>query len=153
MAQFHFRLATLLKLRQSQRDERRLELAEALRAEDMVQEHFDAVRTEWEMLKRHCRKAAGPGAVDVDRLLEAQRYELTLRSRQQQLTEQLARLAEEIQRRHAALVNANREVKMLEKLRDQQAARHRHKENRIAIKQLDEIAQQRATAVIMESKS
>jgi flagellar FliJ protein len=148
MAKFHFRLTTLLRLRKAERDERRLELSEALRAADILQGQWELVRAEWEWLKGHCRKAAGPGVVDVDRLLEAQRYELTLRSRQQRLTEQRARLDEEIERRRTALTAADREVKMLEKLRDHQAARHRGEEERRAIKQLDEVAGQRAVAAM-----
>jgi flagellar protein FliJ len=153
MAVFHFRMTTLLRLRETDRDERRLELSEALRAEDILREQMDIIHAEWEWLKSRCRKAAGPGAVDVDHLLEAQRYELTLRAQEQRLTEQHARLMEEIERRRAALVAADREVKILEKLREHQAERHRREEERLAIKQLDEIAGQRAAAVMRESES
>ncbi|MBN2579312.1 MAG: flagellar export protein FliJ [Pirellulales bacterium] len=148
MPKFHFRLATLLKLRQAERDQRRRELSEALRADDVLQEQLRVVHAEEQWLKNQCRKAAGPGAVDVDCLLEAQRYEWTLRIQERRLTEQKAQLAEEIERRRAALVAADREVKILEKLRDHQAERHRQEENRRDIKQLDEIAQRRAVAVL-----
>jgi flagellar FliJ protein len=153
MPKFHFRLLTLLKLRQAERDRRRLELSEALRAEDILREQLRIIHAESVWLKNHCRQAAGPGLVDVDRLLEAQRYELTLRAQQQRLSEQKARLAEEIERRRAALVAADREVKILEKLRDHQAERHRRDENRREIKQLDEIARQRAVALMGERES
>jgi flagellar protein FliJ len=149
MPRFHFRLKTLLKLRENDRDGRRLELAEALRAEDILQEQLRILRAEAAWLMNHCRKAAGPGRVDVDRLLTAGRYELTLRSQERQLLEQQERLAEEIERRRAALATANREVKILEKLRDRQAERHRHEEDSRAQKQLDEIAQQRAVAAMI----
>jgi flagellar export protein FliJ len=111
------------------------------------------LRAEAAWLKNHCRKAAGPGRVDVDRLLTAGRYELTLRAQQQQLLERQARLAEEIERRRGALTAANREVKILEKLRDRQAERHRREEDSRAQKQLDEIAQQRAVAAMIGDES
>jgi flagellar export protein FliJ len=149
MTRFHFRLKTLLKLRENDRDGRRLELTEALRAEDILNEQMAIVRAEADWLKNQCRKAAGPGRVDVDRLLTAGRYELTLRAQERQLLDQQARLAEEIERRREALAAANREVKVLEKLRDRQAERHRREEDSRAQKQLDEIAQQRAVAAMI----
>jgi len=123
MTRFRFRLASVLKLREAARDERRAELA--------------GLRGEW-------RAAAGPGVVDVDRLLDGQRYELLLRAYRRQIDAQRSMLAPEIERRRQAVVQANREVRVLEKLRDRQAQRHRAEEERQLTKQLDEIAQQRA---------
>ena len=144
MAKFEFRLATLLRLREATRDERRTELAEAYRADNVLQEHLGHVGQELNWLQAQCRKAAGPGTVDVDRLVEAQRYEITLRARQGQLTQQREAVGAEIDRRRQALVGADREVRLLEKLREKQARRHREEENRQEIKQLDEVAGQRA---------
>jgi flagellar FliJ protein len=141
MAKFKFRLATLLRLRESARDERRAELAEAYRVDDLLRQRFDELSAELEAARQQCRRAAGPGTVDVDRLLEAQRYELTLRFQQGQLEQQRKAVAAEIERRRAALVEANREVRVLEKLRDNQSDRHRQEEGRREIKQLDEVAQ------------
>ena len=45
MARFKFQLATLLRLREATRDERRAELAEAFRADDvLVEQQEDATR-------------------------------------------------------------------------------------------------------------
>lgn len=143
MAKFKFRLATLLRLRETTRDGRRAELAEAYRVDDLLRRRFDELSSEIEAARGQCRRAAGPGTVDVDRLLEAQRYELTLRSQQGQLEQQRKGVAAEIERRRATLVEANREVRVLEKLRDTQSDRHRQEEDRREIKQLDEVAQRR----------
>ena len=145
MAKFKFRLATLLRLREATRDERRAELAEAYRADDLLQDHLDRVGRELSRLQAQCRKVAGPGTVNVDRLVEAQRYEVTLRAQQSQLAGQREAVRAEIDRRRQALLAADRDVRLLEKLREKQAQRHRQEENRREIKELDEVAGQRTT--------
>ena len=144
MAKFKFRLATLLRLREAARDDRRSQLAEAYRVDDVLQARLGEVSQQLAGLRVHCRKVAGPGAVDVDRLVEAQRYELALRAHQSQLNQQREAVSAEIERRRQALVDANRDVRVLEKLREKQVRRHRQEENRREVKLLDEVAGRRA---------
>jgi flagellar protein FliJ len=146
MARFKFRLATLLKLREATRDERRAELAQAYRADDVLRDHSEQVQTELNSLREQCRNAAGPGTIDLDRLIEAQRYEIILKAQQRHLNEQRGRLAAEIERRRVALLAANREVRVLEKLREHQAEQYKQEENRLDIKRLDEVARLQAMA-------
>jgi flagellar export protein FliJ len=145
MAKFKFRLATLLRLREATRDERRAELAEAYRADDVLREHLDRLGQELGRLQAQSRQVAGPGTVDVDRLVEVQRYEVTLRAQQNRLAGQREAVRAEIDRRRQALLAADRDVRLLEKLREKQVRRHRQEEHRREIKQLDEVAGQRAT--------
>ena len=146
MARFKFRMATLLKLREAARDERRAELAQAYRADDVLSEQLQQVQAELSALEERCRKAAGPGTIDIDRLIEAQRYEIILKVQQGNLNEQRGRLAAEIERRRVALLAANREVRILEKLREHQIEQHNQAENRLEIKRLDEVARLQAVA-------
>jgi flagellar FliJ protein len=141
MAKFKYRMATLLRLRESARDERRIQLAQAYRAEEMLRSRQQQVAEELVALAGRIRTAAGPGAVDVDRLLDAQRFELVLKARQQQLAAQQEQIRAETQRRRQALVEANREVQVLEKLRERQFQRWRDEENRRETRRLDEVAQ------------
>jgi flagellar FliJ protein len=141
MAKFKFRLTTLLRLRETTRDERRAELAQAYGVDDVLRDRLERVGREVERIRRECREAAGPGEVDVDRLAEAQRYELALRAQQTQLVRQRETVAAEIQRRRQALLDANRDVRVLEKLRDKQADAHRAAEDRREARRLDEAAQ------------
>lgn len=140
MATFKFRLATLLRLREETRDQRRAELAEAYHADDLLRQQIQEADEAISELLDQCRKAAGPGVVDIDRLVAAGRYELTLRAQQKELAGQRERVVAEIQRRRQTLVEANREVRVLEKLREKQARRYREKENRLEVKRLDEVA-------------
>jgi flagellar protein FliJ len=146
MARFKFRMATLLKLREAARDERRSELAQAYRADDVLAEHLEQVRVELNALVNQCRKAVGPGTINIDRLIEAQRYEIILKVRQQGLNEQRGKLAAEIERRRVALLAANRDVRILEKLRERQVEQYNQAENRLDIKRLDEVARLQALA-------
>ena len=146
MARFKFRMATLLKLREATRDERRTELAQAYRADEVLSINLDQVQTELIALEDQCRKAAGPGKIDIDRLIEAQRYEIILKVQQRSMKEQRGRLAAEIERRRVALLAANREVRILEKLREHQIEQHNQAENRLDIKRLDEVARLQAVA-------
>ncbi len=140
MAKFHFRLATLLRLGESVRDERRAQLAEAYRADELLERHEAMLAEELDALRAACRQAVTPGRVDLDRIVETQRYELTLRAQQKHFAQQRTTVAGEIERRRETLLDANREVRVLEKLRERQAERHRHEEARRDLRQLDDVA-------------
>ena len=140
MARFKFRLATLLRLREATRDERRSELAEAFRADDLLEQQQGELGTELGELKSRYRAAAEPGTVHIDRLVEVQRYEVTLKAQQTQLAKQREVVAAEIERRRQVLIGADRDVRVLEKLREKQALRHRREEDRRENKRLDEVA-------------
>ncbi len=150
MATFKFRLATLLRLRETARDDRRSELAEAFRVDDALSEQVDDIERKRVQVRRECQQAASPGTVDIDRLVEAQRFELSLKAQRGNLDQQRQAVAEEIQRRRDRLIEANREVRVLEKLRGKQETRHRRDENRREVKVLDEVAAQRAAREVVQ---
>ncbi len=144
MAKFRFRLATLLRLGESVRDERRARLAEAYRADELLEQHEAALAEELASLRTACRSTVMPGSVNLDRMVETQRYELVLRAQQKHFAQQREAVAGEIERRREALMAANREVRVLEKLRERQEQRHRHEEARRDLRQLDEATAARA---------
>lgn len=140
MTKFKFRLETLLRLRGTARDERRSQLAQAYRADEILKQRQQLLENDLNELIQQSREASQPGPLDVDRLLESRRYELVIKSQQQLVGQQQEALEAEIQRRREALVEANREVRVLEELRRKQLDRHRLGEARQEIKQLDETA-------------
>ena len=140
MGRFRFRLATLLRLHEATRDQRRGQLAEAFRAEEALRHRLSELEYDLTEMKRHYRQSAAAGALDVDRLIDAQRYELVLMAEQQVIEKQGQALAAEIEKRREALVAADRDVRVLEKLRESQAQRHQTEEGLLEIKQLDEMA-------------
>lgn len=143
MSKFKFRMATLLKLRESARDERRAQLAQAFRADELIQQEQQRLEGELTAVLDRARRAAGPGEINVDQLLEAQRFEMVLKAQRQHLAQQQEMVRAEIERRRQALVEANREVQIMEKLRERQFEHWRDEENRQDIKRLDEAAQTR----------
>ena len=140
MATFQFRLATLLKLREATRDERRTELAQALRADDLLQQRQVELARELNALQGDQRTQASGMTLDVDWLLDAQRYGLVLHLEQQQLATERSTIAQEIDKRRQALLEADREVRILEKLREVQRDRYRTAQDGLLMKQLDEVA-------------
>ena len=140
MSKFKFRLSTLLRLRETTRDECRTELAQAYRADEIVEREQERLAAEAVKLESESRSAASPGQLDVDRLLETRRYCLVLEAQGKNASGQREVIAEEIEQRRRKLVESNREVRVLEELRDRQKGRHRDNENRLEIKALDEVA-------------
>jgi flagellar protein FliJ len=144
MANFTFRPATLLRLREARRDERRTRLADAQRAEQLIVGRIAELDAELEALRRRCLDAARPGnTVDVDLLTDAARYEMILKLQRQSADQQRQAVLAEVQRRRAALVAADREVRVLEKLRETQRRRFDEEEARKEVKRLDEVAMSR----------
>lgn len=140
MSKFKFRLATLLRLRETARDQRRSQLAEAYEAEEILRQHQRRVGDQVDELMRQCREVSGPGELNLDRLLNARRYEVTLRLEQQDLSQKHQAVLAEVERRREALVAANRAVRVLELLRDRQREQHLEEERIRQIKELDEVA-------------
>jgi flagellar export protein FliJ len=141
MARFTFRMATLLKLRESARDERQAQLVKARQAADILRRQRETLEQEAQRLDQQSRNAVRPGPIDVDRLLHSRRYELLLRVQQQDLLQRQQVVDAELARRQQALVEANREVRVLELLREKQWVRHRDEEARQEMKEIDEVAQ------------
>jgi flagellar export protein FliJ len=140
MAKFKFRLETLQKVREATRDERRVALAEAFRAAELLAAMREELAAEEAELRDVQRSAAAGRYLDVNRLVEAQRYELLLRSRGEELAKQAALLAAEIERRRRTLVEADRDVRVLDKLDERQRREHARRQARLEARQLDEAA-------------
>src|SRR5262245_40052555 len=122
---FHFRLQTLLRLRLAERDQRRADLAKAIRAEEMLRGEDEVLVRQQSQAAARGRELKSPGAADVDLLLQTHRYEVVLAAQRRQLAAQIAQVQAEAERRRLALVEADRQVRVLEKLRERQAAAYR----------------------------
>jgi flagellar export protein FliJ len=140
MSAFRFRLETLLRLRIAERDERRADLAKALRAEELLFDQQRQLAAEQAAVLVATREQNTPGEANVDGLLQNSRYLLVLRARGQQLTQQMAQVAAEVERRRQSVVEADRQVRVLEKLRERQMRAHADAQLRQEVKQLDEAA-------------
>jgi len=142
MGRFQFRLESLLRLREAEREQRRIELAEAFNAETVLQDQTDQIMQHIHEMTLRARVCCSPGTVDIDALLDAQRFRAILDSQATVLQQKSRQLGQEIQRRREALVEADRQVRMLEKLRERKRDEYQAAELREEMKQLDEIAVQ-----------
>jgi flagellar protein FliJ len=140
MAKYKFRLNTLQKVREAHRDQQRGSLAEAFRAEQVLAENRSELIAEENELRELQRSAADGQYLDVNRLIEAQRYELLLKAQSQELAKQALLLAAETERRRQTLVEADREVRVLELLDERHHRAHDREEQRAETKRLDDVA-------------
>jgi flagellar FliJ protein len=137
---FRFRLETLLRLRLAERDQRRAELAKALRAEELLHGEERTLEDRQIEAAARSRQLKLPGAANVDALLETHRYEIVLAAQRRQLKQQISQVEAETERRRQALVEADRQLRVLEKLRERQAAAWNKAAERQEVKQFDEMA-------------
>ena len=140
MSVFRFRLETLLRLRTAERDQRRADLAKALRAEQVLLQDLAQLEAEQMEVVVALRECSVPGAADVDALQRTSRYQIVLKARQGQLQSQLAQVRAEAERRRLALVEADRHVRVFEKLRERQQSAYRSRQLLLEVKELDEVA-------------
>lgn len=139
MAKFKFRLATLLKLREATRDECRGVYIDALRAVDVLRSQQASLEDELRTLR--AARQTRQGVLDIDLLIQSSQHELVLRAQADLLDKQSAEVQEEAERRRTKLMEADREVKVLEKLRARQQERFQKEQNRKEAGALDEVSQ------------
>ncbi len=149
MEAFRFRLQTVLRLRIATRDERRAELGRAQRAAEVLSEQRDKLAADAAANHESTRrlmtgKYLSGGGVSIDGLLNAHRHALVLKSQIAQLTQQQQQVAAEIARRQSVLVEADREVRVLEKLQERQQSEYEQLALAQEQRDLDEIALVRA---------
>ena len=135
-----------MKLRIAARDERRKSLADALRAESIVSEQITSMEKDIAAAREASRAAASPGLIQVERLLSFNRHELLLDANRRALIKQKEKIAEEAEIRRRALVEADRDVKALEKLRQRYDRERLIAEDRREQAELDQTALLRSFA-------
>ena len=140
MARFNFRLKTLMKIREATRDERALNLAEAVKAEQTLDAQASQFHGQVHDLQQEYRNLTQERMVDVDRLLDVQRYQQILRAQREDLLQKKAMVTTEVQRRRQLLLEADQEVRVLEKFREKKWQRFQVEEKKIVQKELDEVA-------------
>lgn len=150
MAEFHFRLAAVLRIREQERDEKRQELIQAVTARDILEQHRQGLEEERRILGEKLRQSLAQGKIDADQMLAWRRYEMLLNVQREQVQKQIETVEQEIEKRQAVLREANRAVKALELLRDRQMEEFNRAERRKEMKRLDETAARIARFGIQE---
>ncbi len=137
-----FRLQTVARLREERRDAARAQLADALRAAEVLEDkRQDLARLFDELLeaRRHAASRA-----DTSWLMSAGRYELVLRADEKTLNANIAAVEQEIDRRRQHVAEADRDLRAIEVLRERAELEAKREAARREAKVLDEFASRAA---------
>ncbi|GAA4424783.1 flagellar FliJ family protein [Bremerella cremea] len=140
MAKFRFRLETYLRLKMAARDQCRADLAEVLRAEDQLKQHQVDIEREMEEHNTYVRSVSQKGTLNVDLIAASQNEFVFLKALRQEKLNLMQQLQPHIQQRRQALIDADHEVRTLERLKEQKHQQHQQWELALEAKQMDEIA-------------
>lgn len=140
MSKFRFRLETYLRLKIAARDQCRAELAEVMRAEEQLKEHQAGIESDIQDQHAYIRGLTQAGALNVDLITASQREVMFLKALQIEKQQLMLKLRPHIQQRQQALIDADHEVRTLEKLKEQKQEQHLKWEAAMEAKQMDEIA-------------
>ena len=138
---FTFRLDPLITLRDNILKECQSELAKAYSARRILEEAMQEVEKQLTEGIATARKLTQAGQkVQVDYLLGIRRQEMFLRANQNDLMQKMKIVDEEIERRRLAVVTANKELKIVEKLKEKRYEKYLEEESKKEMKMMDEIA-------------
>jgi len=139
MAKFRFRFETLLAHRRRIEDQRQRDLAKHLRTRMIL---VDQIRDMQETIRQSKQEMTDGlvGHVDLTRVGQFARYSGHAAARARQIVVRLASLEKQIEQARQALVEATRQRKALEKLREKHEAQWQYEQNRRETNELDELA-------------
>lgn len=138
MTRFRFRLDTLVKIREKTRDAAAASVGEVRAAQQVIEQQIADVAQQQQDLMRE-RASQSSGAIQVERLLSMQRYQLQLEGQRNYLLQQRQALQVEHDKRLQVLIEAEKELKVLEKLREQKLQQWTEHQLSIEQKMLDEL--------------
>lgn len=153
MPRFQFRFESLLTLRGRERDEAGKLVGDANEAIRRVREQINEMQSQRDQiriaasqsLQQPGRSGEGPVNVSVEQMLHQGRYDLQLAAEQAAMEQTCQTLGVELARRQDLLVEAEAEVKRLERLRESQLAHHRQEELKSQQQAADDLTSARIT--------
>ena len=138
---FTFRLEPLISIRNNVLKECQAELAKAYHARSILEEALTEVEHQMAEGVSIVRSQTQAGqTVNVNDLLGFRRQEMFLQAQQNDLRQKIHIVDEEINRRRAAVAEANKELKVVEKLKEKRYEKYQEEENKAETKYMDEIA-------------
>ncbi|MGN6545833.1 MAG: flagellar export protein FliJ [Aureliella sp.] len=121
MSTFRFRLSSIMRLRIRERDKAAQALQQAQLAKQKLLDQIEALEQE-SREQASLRGEASLGQVDIQRLLDAQRYQMNLLENIRSIQSNVALIEQEIEKRRAKLVVCEQGVRALEKLEETKRA-------------------------------
>jgi len=148
MAKFQFRFQTLLGHHRRVEDQRQRDLAQHLRTRMIL---HDQIRDMQDTIRDSKQSMAGGlvGKVDLTSVGQFARYSGHAAQRARQIVVKLAGLEKQVEEARQALLDASKQRKALELLRDKHEAQWRYEQNRRETNELDELATTRYARRVM----
>lgn len=116
---FRFRLQSVVRLRERDRDDAAEALRQALLAKQILEQQVTDIESERSQ-QNELRTATKTGTVNFQKIIDAQRYQIYLDSQVADLQGQISLIEQECQRRRMRLVKCEQAVRSLAKLEDHQ---------------------------------
>lgn len=136
---FVFRLETVLRIRQRREDAAKRVVAERLREVAAVEGEIVALQEQARSETGAFRRTHGAGQLDVSQLKRHRRWLLQLDQAELLARNRLGELNDLLAVDRAALTEARKQVRALEKLKERQHDRHLEELNRAEARENDEI--------------
>ncbi|MDR1964037.1 MAG: flagellar export protein FliJ [Planctomycetaceae bacterium] len=137
---FQFRLEPLITIRDNVLKEKQGELAKAYEARRIAEEKKQELEQELSENVAAGRQRMTAGAIDIEFLLGLRRHEMYINAQMDVVQGHLRQIDEEIERRRIAVMEAHKELKIVEKLKEKRYERYQTEENRKEIIRMDETA-------------
>ncbi len=126
MAKFKFRLDSLVKYREFQRDQCRQVLADVLKQEAAFLKEINLAQIEREEVSEEIRKGSAEGEVDVQHNASRRFYLTQIDQKVRQVQLQLEQIREQIELCRKAVQQADAAVKALEQLKQTRLQKHEY---------------------------
>jgi len=132
MRRFKFNLEKILQLRQFKEEECKIALGQAISALNIIENEIKQTA-----LKRH--SAALMRFVDVEEIASWERYVIRLDEQAKQLTEKAAQAEMVVEEKRALYLEASKDLKAIEKLKEKQKREYRKEMLDYEIAQVDDL--------------
>ena len=142
MPAHYFALESVLRLRLAERERCQRDLAEAQRIESQHDAQLVRVETERQRAQSQRRAALSTERIDMPELQACRDYEQDLAKQQEVLQQQLSEASDLVGSRREGLQQADRAVRILERLNDKQQAERRRSLQQQQFRQVQELAGQ-----------
>ena len=149
MAGFVFKLQAVLKQRQAIEDQKQRELAMVMRQRMIL---MDQLKREQQTItaSKHALGQALVGRVDLSRVGDFARYSSQTTQRAMQIVNHLAGLESKVEQARKSLVEAMRNRKALDLLKEKHQRQWQQRQDRLEAAALDELAVQRHARAMLE---
>ncbi|QDU62583.1 Flagellar FliJ protein [Planctomycetes bacterium Pan216] len=142
MKRFQFRLARVQRLRERTLQERQVELAEVIEHQQKIEAEISRLDSDRTGEKDSLRDYLGQGTISIDHVIQSHLYDGSLRNAKRQLESHLEQVRRLVDFRRARVLDAEKDVKVLEKLGEKARQRYDADVSREDQQLLDELALQ-----------